>query len=258
MKRRSTYILALSSLACACSFYAEKKSSSPATSPAAVSSLDEEASNSLYLDDLAASVTEDDSPADPVDPSVQVDGKTSQLEKMSAMIFDKLDKDDSGDLTLDEFLALPSHKGKFGQHKTVADQEPSADKKAKSDAKLTEIFNTYAGDDKLLSSEEAVQALAALKPKVGKFRARHRPDMGDTDNRRSARQGKVMEAFDLNHDGNLDDEEKDGMKESMEARSPRWERRDPRMGHRENKDYAGDKDHVENGPRNLPPPPPTK
>lgn len=124
---------------------------------------EEEAANNLYLDDVENSAADDQSTSTAeVDESVVEDCKEGRLQQMVAMVFKDLDADKSESLSLDEFLSGPA--------KRLENVKIDDAIKAKIAAKMTEDFNTFAGDDSLLSKDELTTLLKSVAPRVGRHR----------------------------------------------------------------------------------------
>jgi hypothetical protein len=88
----------------------QSDASSPTTQAGTTSAVtqEEQAANQLYLDDMVESTTVETPSDEPEDDSIKEDCKAERVAHMSAMILDRLDANDSGDLTLEEFLAGPT------------------------------------------------------------------------------------------------------------------------------------------------------
>jgi|LauGreDrversion4_2_1035121.scaffolds.fasta_scaffold12411_6 hypothetical protein len=157
----------------------------------------EESANQLFLSDLteasASTETTEEAASESVDESVQEDVKPGRLEQMASMIFNELDLDASGSLSLDEFLAGPT---KFAEDKNF-DEE----KKTRIIAKMTSDFETYAGDDKVLSSDELKTLLSKVAKRVGQHRAKNHG--GRHKDRVKQNWDEIAGKYDADKDGKL-------------------------------------------------------
>lgn len=181
---------------------------------------EEQAANSLYLDDMEDSAADDtaettqpldESTAD--DESVADDTKDRRLEQMVAMMFAELDTDESGALSLEEFLA--------GPQKRAEDKQVNEDRQATMTEKMTTDFSTYAGDDALLSADELKQLLKEVAPRVG--RHRHKKFPGKHKERLKKSWEDVISKYDTDGDGKLSQNEFEAMENDRQLppRGPR-------------------------------------
>jgi hypothetical protein len=103
-----------------------------------------------------------------VDSTVSSDITDTRVVDMAARMMKDLDADSSGNLSLEEFLAGPEKfaaKANHAKLKALTD-----DQKAKMTDKLTTEFNSFAGDDVLLSASELQALLVAQAPRVAEYR----------------------------------------------------------------------------------------
>jgi len=164
----------------------------------------EQAANSLYLDDMtaAAASTDTQSTSDPVDSSVQEDAKPRRIAQIADTLFKELDLDASGTLSLDEFLAGPT---KRAEDKNFSDAE-----KSKVIDKMTAEFTKYAGDDKVLSSDELKTLLTEEAPAIG--RHRHKNHGGQQADRVKQNWTDILAKYDTDKDGKLSQAEFEAMR----------------------------------------------
>lgn len=157
----------------------------------------DESANQLFLADLteASANTEsaEEAASDTVDESVTEDVKPSRLEQMASKLFGELDLDASGTLSLEEFLAGPT--------KLAEDKNFDEEKKTRIIAKMTSDFDTYAGDDKALSSDELKTLLSKVAKRVGHHRAKNHG--GRHKERVKQNWDDITAKFDADKDGKL-------------------------------------------------------
>ena len=175
--------------------------------------------------DAAAATTASSSAAatpTAVDSTVSSDITDSRVVDMATRMMKDLDADSSGSLSLEEFLAGPDKfaaKANHAQLKALTD-----DQKAAMVAKLTTDFNTFAGDDALLSLTELEALLVAQAPRIAEYRrggpghppqprgkggfgAGHRPQGPGQDQFQAMQrpsEDELFKKFDTNGDGQLD------------------------------------------------------
>ncbi len=159
-----------------------------------------QASTNIYLDDMNESqIVADAAPATTPDPSVTNDTKEARIKAMATKVMDRLDANDDGSLTKDEFLALakPMDAAKAAQQ--------TSEKIAAKQKKLEEQFVKAAGTDNLISVAELETSLKAQGLRIGKFRSEHHK--GEHKERVKKVTAEVLAKFDLNKDGKLDEAE---------------------------------------------------
>ncbi len=169
----------------------------------------EQTDQDLYLDDVLDSAGEPASPSTPVDPSVETATKADRLAKITASLLKDLDTDQSGQLSLEEFLAAPKARAEKRQC--------SSDIAEKMEAKMTEDFKKYAGDDGQLSSSELTTLLTEAGPRVGKHRSEHH--RGGHGPRQKQSFSQVTDQFDADKDGKLNQQEFETWQASRPTRS---------------------------------------
>lgn len=225
------------------------------TAAAAAMTSDEQAANELYLADAVESygevivvgvdgnieatipgeaadtsvvTSEASTPSTPAaDAEVKADMKGRRLEQMANMIFDKLDKDDSNGLSLEEFLAGPENMPQFGSRQPPKMNDAM---KAKVVAKLTEEFNAAAGDDKVLSVDELISLLSKQAPRIGTFRAKHHP--GKQEARVKESWEEILTKYDKDGDKLLNQSEFEAVMSARQQDEVRWKKRDAKFGNR--------------------------
>jgi len=169
-------------------------------------SASDESANQLFLSDLteasANTETPEEAASENVDESVKDDVKPDRLEQMASMLLKELDLDSSGTLSLDEFLAGPT---KFAEDKAFDE-----DKKTKVIEKMTADFNTYAGDDKALSSDELKTLLSKVAKRVGHHRAKNHG--GHHKDRVKESWNEISAKYDTDKDGKLSKDEFEAMR----------------------------------------------
>ena len=163
-----------------------------------------QAMTNLYLSDMADSTTakpatSTSGKATEKDKSVLDDTKAARLTAMAQKMLDRLDADDSGSLSEAEFLAI----AKPLDAEKAAKQ--SAEQLAAKEAKLKEQFVKFAGADSLLSAAEIEAGLKAQGDRIGKFRTENHK--GQHEARVKEVTAEVLEKFDANKDGKLDETE---------------------------------------------------
>ncbi|RZA25452.1 MAG: hypothetical protein EOP10_06845 [Proteobacteria bacterium] len=173
-------------------------------------SSDDQAANDLYLDDAIDSAAEEDTATESESGTAEEtkeDLKAERLAQMSAELLKRLDADASGALSLEEFLV--------GPEKRADEKEMDAEKLAKITEKMTEDFNKFAGDDKLLSSAEITELLKAVAPRVGHHRKDKFP--GKREERVKKTAADLIAEFDKDADGKLDATELQAMQDAKKA-----------------------------------------
>jgi len=129
------------------------------------------------------------------------------LEIVAAKFLKKTDKDASGSLSLEEFLAV-----------RFSSRVLPAPAKAKIEVRRTELFNKFAGDDKLLSAKEIVTLLEeGRKDAMERFQKHQAECMA----RMATIKGEIFAQFDKDKDGKLD---KDEFKALMDDRDAQIEK----------------------------------
>ena len=138
-----------------------------------------------------------------IDPSVLNDTKEERLAAMAKTILDRLDSDDNGSISKTEFLTLsiPTDAMK-GMPKDGEVLE-------KVKQKMEEQFDTFSGGDEL-SLVELEAALKARSEEVGKFRTANFP--GQHPERLAKGKAAMLEKYDANKDGKLDEMEIEALK----------------------------------------------
>jgi Ca2+-binding EF-hand superfamily protein len=178
---------------------------------------EEQAANALYLDDVEDSAADESTTATEedtaVDESVTDDTKDRRLDQMVDMMFAELDTDESGALSLEEFLA--------GPQKRAENKEVDEDRQAKMTERMTEDFSNFAGDDTLLSADELKQLLREVAPRVG--RHRHKKFPGKHKERVKKSWEEIVTEYDTDGDGKLNQEEFEAMEKDRQPppRGPR-------------------------------------
>lgn len=174
----------------------------------------------------AASTTVSDSAT--IDSTVIGDIADARLDKMVARMMTDLDADSSASLSLEEYLAGPEKfatKVNDGRFAKLSDEQ-----KQTMQARLQKEFETYSGEDALLSVDELKALLVAQAPRIADFRRGghgrgksfdgnrgQRPDgpvsqIGIDPNQGGQRpvppsQDEIFKKFDTNSDGTLDQTE---------------------------------------------------
>ncbi len=161
-------------------------------------SAESEASANLYFGDISESVR-DQPKKEENEESVEKDTKEPRMKNMAQKLLDRLDEDDSGSLTVDEFIALAIHPNKS----KAAKQSP--EELTKIQDKLRAEFDKFAGKDKLLSLEEIPAALKGQGKRVGGFRKEKHP--GKSEERKKEIEKELLGNFDKDGDGKLSPEE---------------------------------------------------
>ncbi len=173
-------------------------------------SSEDQAANDLYLDDAIDSAAEGDTATETESGTAEEtkeDLKAERLAQMSAELLKRLDADASGSLSLEEFLV--------GPEKRAEEKEMDAEKLAKITEKMTEDFNKYAGEDKLLSSAEITELLKAVAPRVGHHRKDKFP--GKREERVKKTAAELITEFDKDADGKLDAAELQALQDAKQA-----------------------------------------
>lgn len=187
---------------------------------------EEEAANRVYLDEVEDSAAEEDNPAAQVDSSVQNDISERRLTQMANMKFDRLDKDNSESLTLDEFLAGPRENPKFEKLSSVQQNRKIE--------KMTADFKKYAGSDELLVVDELKTLLKELAPRVG--RHRHKGHHGHHKDRIKQTAEEILKQYDKDGDQKLSQEEIEVMRAERLQKYKAW----------------GKRKHKKHGPEQIP------
>lgn len=198
---------------------------------------EEEAANRVYLDEVEDSAEEEDEQATQVDSSVQDDISDRRLTQMANMKFDRLDKDNSDSLTLDEFLSGLRENPKFS--------ELSSDKQSRRIARITSDFKKYAGTDELLVLDELKTLLKELAPRVG--RHRHKGHHGHHRDRIKQTAEEILKQYDKDGDQKLSQEEIEVMRAERSQKHKAW-------GKRKHKKHGPEQ--IPNGGQDQAPPPP--
>jgi hypothetical protein len=200
------------------------------------SSDDAQAANELYLDDVTDSAAETEDSSTEVDSSIEEDTKNDRLVEMAASLMTKLDTDESGNLTLEEFLV--------GPEKRAVEKDLSKEKCDRLTERMSADFTKYAGEDQLLSIDELQTLLKEVAPRVG--RHRHKNFKGKHKERVKQTWSEIVAKYDADGDGSLNEQEFSALeadREKVRATENRC-----RKGHKSGK---GSDDGKE-----LPPPPP--
>lgn len=199
-------------------------------------SSEDQAANDLYLDDLmdsAGEEAEEDS-APEADEEVKGDVKEERLKQMTAMLFQRLDVDKSGNLTLEEFLV--------GPEKRAEEKEVKEEVALKMKERLTADFEKHAGEDKLLTEAELQVLLKECAPRVGHHRHKHFP--GKKEERVVKTSEELIKEFDKDADGKLDASELEALRNAKKSEIDKFrEKKGKGPGHEH-----GDKSKGE-GPR---------
>jgi len=132
-----------------------------------------------------------------IDPSVLGDTKEERLAAMAKTVMDRLDTDDSGSISKEEFLSLSKPMDGKGMPK---DGEVLESIKAK----MEEQFDKFSGGDDL-SLSELEASLKARAEAVGQFRTAHFP--GKHPERLEKSKEEILAKYDTNKDGKLDEAE---------------------------------------------------
>lgn len=160
---------------------------------AADQTLKEQTDQSLYLDDVLDSAGEPAKSTTSIDPSVKDDTKGEHLGKMAENLFKTLDTDQSGRLSLEEFLIGPKQR--------AAKRQCNEEIANKMETKMTEDFQKNAGDDTQLSLDELKALLVEAGPRVGKHRSEKHPNGQGL--RRQKAFSEIVDQFDIDKDGKL-------------------------------------------------------
>lgn len=176
---------------------------------------DEEAANLLYLDEVDDSAAEDIADSAEVDTTVKDDISERRLNQMANMKFDRLDKDNSETLTLDEFLSGPGSNPRF--------KEMPEEKQKKKIERITADFKKYAGTDELLVVEELKALLKDVAPRVG--RHRHQKTDGKHEDRIKLSWEEIVKLYDKDGDQKLNKEEHDALRADRKAKHEKWGKR---------------------------------
>jgi EF hand len=147
--------------------------------------------------------------------TVESDVKPHRLDQMVKMMLATLDTDSSGDLSLEEFLAPPKAQGeKAGISSEITD---------KIVAKLTQDFLKFAGEDKLLSTDEIKQLIKGAAARIGRHRCRPegRPKMTPKE---------FIAKYDTDGDGKLSETEIAEFKKFRDTHEGREKPRHPGFG----------------------------
>lgn len=197
MKVHFALILASALLPAACGQITAEDVAAAKNALASMTS-DEQAANDLYLDDTTDSAADEsgsgESSEEDAAKETKDDIKAKRLEQMAEMLIKRLDADASGSLSLEEFLV--------GPEKRAEETEIDAEKAAKMKEKLTEDFNKFAGEDKLLSAAEIQELLKSAAPRVGRHRCENFP--GKQEERVQQSASELIKEYDKDGDGKLD------------------------------------------------------
>lgn len=204
MKQSCTALLVLALLPMACG---GTQNLANLTQAASTASSKDAAADQLYLDDVIDSAGDDSATDSEVDASVQDDVREERLANMASRLLTELDTDASGALSLEEFLV--------GPEKRTEDKEVDAERKEKIIAKMTEDFNSYAGDDAQLSLDELKTLLKEVAPRVGHHRHQNFP--GQQKERVEQTWSDIVAKYDTDGDGLLSQAEYEAMESDRRA-----------------------------------------
>ncbi len=204
MKRSFKTLLVLALLPLACDGAQDIREAAQAASAYAS---EDQAANQLYLDDVIDSAAEETESEGDVDASVSDDIREERLTQMASKLMTELDADASGTLSLEEFLV--------GPEKRTEEQEVDEERKAAILAKMTEDFNSYAGDDAELSADELKTLLKEVAPRVGSHRHGRFP--GGQKERVQKTWDEIVAEFDSDGDGLLSQTEYEAMQSQLKA-----------------------------------------
>lgn len=193
---------------------------------------DEQASNELYLDDAVDASGEDEEAEEGEDTGEETkdDIKAERLTQMATMLMKRLDADASGSLSLEEFLV--------GPEKRAEETAAKAEKIAKIKAKMTEDFNKFAGEDKLLSAVEIEELLKSVAPRVGHHRKANFP--GKREERIEKSAADLIKEFDKDADGKLDAAELEALRAAKKSEVDEF-RKGRGHGHGKGKPKGGER-----------------
>ena len=232
MKLRVPFTLILALVPVGCSSVAEQAEKMQQGSE---TSDDTQAANELYLDDVTDSAAETQDTTTEVDVSVEEDTKEDRLGEMAASLMTKLDTDESGDLTLEEFLV--------GPEKRAEEKDLSDAKCERMTDRMSADFAKYAGEDELLSIDELQTLLKEVAPRVG--RHRHKNFKGKHKERVKQTWSEIVAKYDTDGDGSLNEEEFTALEADRE-----------KVRKAEHKGPKGGKGKGGVGGKDMPPPPP--
>lgn len=168
----------------------------------------DEAANELYLSDLEESADEALDTDTEIDESILEDIQDQRIAEMVDMFFSQFDSDESGELSLDEFLTRAKDR--------ASDDDLDNSRLEAILSKLTADFNEAAGEDTLLSKEEMAILLKTAAPRIGKHRHRH--FQGQHQERKQKSWEEILTEFDVNGDGQLNEQEFEAMRASKRDR----------------------------------------
>lgn len=183
-----------------------------------------------YLLDLTDAAA--DAPANPVSQikvtaTVTADIAETPLNKTTSRLFDIADTDDSGAITIDEFLKAPQILRKI--HKHHQKSEMNDDQKQRLESRLKDDFEEFAGADALLSDEELKTLILAYAPLIADRREKghgwkhHHPhDDGEEPNHPEhpapPTWDEIMAKYDKNADGMLNKDEFEALRKDRHKR----------------------------------------
>lgn len=177
----------------------------------------DEAANQLYLDDVVDSAADTGSESTEVDASVQDDIREERLNQMATKLLTELDADESGALSLEEFLV--------GPEKRADDKDLDDEHKEKIIARMTEDFTEYAGDDAQLTLDELKTLLKEVAPRVGHHR--HQKFPGQQEERVQQTWADIVAKYDSDGDGLLSQAEYEAMEADRRAEREAFESAHP-------------------------------
>lgn len=183
-----------------------------------------------YLLDLTDAASE--APANPasqikVTATVTADIEEAPLNKTTSRLFEIADTDDSGSITLDEFLKAPKILRKIHHHHPKS--ELTEEQKQRLEAKLKDDFEEFAGADALLSDEELKTLILAYAPMIAERRERghgwkkhsHGDDGEEIEHHEHPAPptwDQILAKYDKNADGMLNKEEFETLRQDRHKR----------------------------------------
>lgn len=136
------------------------------------------------------------------------DVENDRVNEMVVQLFTQLDTDNSGTLSLEEFLNIRE------VSKVMGCRNVSANQQAKIEAKLTDQFNQFAGADAEMDQQELANFLQSQGNKVGKFRKMFPAGQSAAKQRIQ----EMLAQFDANGDGVISMDELQALRDQIRAK----------------------------------------